>query len=76
MCLFVNERFINMPPSLVPTIHTTLKNDFKEIKKLNPDTFNRINCDFLIVTTSGSTEAEGGKSTDLDSIIYKKFEDY
>lgn len=62
-----------MPPSLVPMVHATLKSDLKELKKLNPVTFSKINCDYLIVTTAGSIEGDGSKSDDLERLIYKKF---
>lgn len=35
--LFINERFVNAPPQLIPTLHEQLKEDIKDYKTDNPE---------------------------------------
>lgn len=56
--VLVNERFVNLPPKLVPIQHTTFANDHEELKKKNPKLLKELSCDYLFVMGQASRDPE------------------
>ncbi|CAK64251.1 unnamed protein product (macronuclear) [Paramecium tetraurelia] len=79
--LFINERILNLAPQLVPILHNQLKEDINWLQKEDPSN-PLTNLDYLLVITKCFKDNDQQKQTqkkstsDLNDLIFQKFEDY
>lgn len=69
----VNDRFVNLPPKLVPLQHQTFASEIKQLRKQK-----RLSCEYLLCISSASTDSDpdADSKQNLANVIYNKFEDY
>jgi len=77
--LLINERMLNLPPQLIPTLHNQLCEDIKWIKEQNDEDSKVFDLRYLLVLSKCYKEAKQPKKrvkATFEDYIYQKFEDY
>jgi len=79
--LLINERMINLPPQLVPTLHNQLCEDVKWVKEQNNEDSQAFNLRYILVLSKCYKDSQQPKKrtktmNTFEDYIFQKFEDF